>query len=973
MSCSPVKKGRLKGGRKSGPATHFQAVPNTARCGAKRWKQGKGSKLGSVFSSSAPSALLASPSNKSPTKIRPTEDLISKALGQEFDTNNSTKGPPDLSDQILNDLQCILSETVEFVPAKNPHNVLLQEVRKKAFDVSKIELKHTVKLAGLKTAPLAKRRPEMFLENRQENQGLPSGQEGSSFNGAPTSPSKSRPDNGLPEPKTIFFDEANLSLDWKKSLGAGAGLQNLGNTCFLNATLQCLAYTPALHNYLTSGHHGTTCRLPGFCILCELVSLLPQMTKPHAQTVRPGRLTANIKTFAKTLTIGRQEDAHEFLRFVIEAIRKSALHGYDVKKLDMYSQETTVASRIFGGFYRSRVLCLTCKQPSNVYDPFLDIPLDIAGPRIQSLEDALASFTRIEQLNSPSNLYKCERCRTMGPATKQVTIHKPPNVLTFQLKRFHYNTSGFSNFSKVDKAVSFPETLDLEKFLSESVSKDSVQYKLYGVLVHSGGSCHSGHYYSFIRTAVNTWYRMDDNYVSMTSHQNVMNQKAYLLFYTRIPTRSQPPNGPTMTKQIVPSSPIVNRPQNGQALTAKTILFPTTPSPQKATPVLTPIGPSRPGKEPEENGAKQQNGVKAVSNALFKPRVITANKTKVNAQQALKNIFQSPQKTSPVSSQPSASGCGSALVPYGSEGSDEEEENAKAQEVPENGVRSEPGSRDSSTSHDSLKENNENKSAVGEKIAKCSSSSKSSEKAVIENEKSPLKSAEESDEVLTRESSKLNSVDVLKAAFAEGALEQTSPKKAQSDIQSPMISSSNKRAEKRRRKKERKRQRELEKAMELERSEKRTSEHSTEGGMKKKKSKKKKRDSFSSDSSSVSTPLWVEKDVSQAYGSNLVISDEPMAEPVKVQPSSVERGSNKNAFDSPQVLSWGGGKSLLDQEVEAIERDRRKRVLENDQYDEEFDAGRQKKQKLKNRADYSNANSGYNPFQQAQSRAAQRK
>lgn len=97
-----------------------------------------------------------------------------------------------------------------------------------------------------------------------------------------------------------------------------------------------------------------------------------------------------------------------------------------------------------------------------------------------------------------------------------------------------------------------------------------------------------------------------------------------------------------------------------------------------------------------------------------------------------------------------------------------------------------------------------------------------------------------------------------------------------------------------------------------------------------------------------------------------------MAEPVKVQPSSVERGSNKNAFDSPQVLSWGGGKSLLDQEVEAIERDRRKRALENDQYDEEFDAGRQKKQKLKNRADHSNANSGYNPFQQAQSRAAQR-
>jgi ubiquitin carboxyl-terminal hydrolase 36/42 len=213
------------------------------------------------------------------------------------------------------------------------------------------------------------------------------------------------------------------------------------------------------------------------------------------------------------LSIGRQEDAHEFLRFVVEAMRKTALAatGKDVKTLDLFTQETTFASRIFGGFYRSRVLCQSCKQPSSVYDPFMDVPLDIA--RVDTLEEALKTFTRVEVLNSPNNLYRCERCNKSCPATKQVTIHKPPSILTFQLKRFLFNS--FSSFSKIDKPVQFPETLDLRPYMSQGESSGSIMYKLYAVLVHSGSSCHSGHYYSFVKTANNTWFRMDDTSVSI--------------------------------------------------------------------------------------------------------------------------------------------------------------------------------------------------------------------------------------------------------------------------------------------------------------------------------------------------------------------------------------------------------------------------------------------------------------------------
>nr|XP_009932488.1 PREDICTED: ubiquitin carboxyl-terminal hydrolase 42 [Opisthocomus hoazin] len=328
--------------------------------------------------------------------------------------------------------------------------------------------------------------------------------------------------DGIAPPQRILFPPEKICLDWKPTQNVGVGLQNLGNTCFLNSTLQCLTYTPPLANYMLSLEHTRSCRVEGFCMMCTMETHVNQVLCFAHSAVKPTSVINCLKRIGKHFRFGSQEDAHEFLCFTVDALQKACLNGST--KLDRSSQATTLIYQIFGGYLRSRVKCLSCKAVSDTYEPFLDITLDIKA--VTSVTRALEQFVKPEQLDG-ENSYKCSKCKNMVPASKRYTIHRSSNVLTISLKRFANFTGG-----KINKDVKYPEYLNLRAYMSQSTGEPLI-YALYAVLVHSGFSCNAGHYLCFIKAGNGLWYRMNDATVELSDIETVLNQQAYVLFYIR--------------------------------------------------------------------------------------------------------------------------------------------------------------------------------------------------------------------------------------------------------------------------------------------------------------------------------------------------------------------------------------------------------------------------------------------------------
>lgn len=128
----------------------------------------------------------------------------------------------------------------------------------------------------------------------------------------------------------------------------------------------------------------------------------------NANTIRPILILNKLRLVCRNLIPGRQEDAHEFLRYLVEAMEKAYLNRFEnYSQFDSKIKETTPLNQILGGYLRSAVRCLKCGHVSTTFQHFQDLLLDIR--KAQTLDETMELYFSREKLDDES--YQCESCQ----------------------------------------------------------------------------------------------------------------------------------------------------------------------------------------------------------------------------------------------------------------------------------------------------------------------------------------------------------------------------------------------------------------------------------------------------------------------------------------------------------------------------------------------------------------------------------
>ena len=347
------------------------------------------------------------------------------------------------------------------------------------------------------------------------------------------------------------------------------GLQNVGATCYMNATLQCLIHIKELSELLLSGflfkypredaNYANNHRLS-----LEYINILAQVYFPKLYNVSavcfaPYKFKELIGELNPLFNGYAANDAKDLLQFILETLHQELkmavqpfMEYYCNQTLencayqyfaDSYiSQNQSPLLKYLYGITKIQTECLKCHtvkynfQCYNLlYFPLRESKLYCVEMKKKEnkdfdatkytldLEGCFMYNEKVDHFTGDNQMY-CNICKGCQDSDYESFIFSAPAILAIVLNRGRGN----QDFQEPFK---YSVDLDITKFLKNG---QNGKYYLIGMVVHLGESSLAGHFIAYCRMDKESdWYCYNDAFVSKCSNFDEIIEKGtpYILFY----------------------------------------------------------------------------------------------------------------------------------------------------------------------------------------------------------------------------------------------------------------------------------------------------------------------------------------------------------------------------------------------------------------------------------------------------------
>lgn len=383
-----------------------------------------------------------------------------------------------------------------------------------------------------------------------------------------------------PVQQTKFVEDMN-ETELATATETPAGLTNLGNTCYMNASVQCLRAIPELRDALKTFNEEMSLA-PAQSITTSMKRVFEQMEKNS--TVTPILLLQTLHMafpqFAQSGEDGnyRQQDANECLTELMKMLQQKLPPSNTTGNFNSFIDQ------YFGGTFDVEMKCVESDEEpaTKSKENFLQLSCFIS-PEVKYMHSGLKLRLK-DQLTKRSPTLERD-----AVYNKTSLINRLPAYLIVQFVRFQYKGREGIN-AKILKDIKFPIEFDAFELCSPELqqklvpmrekfkeiedakveqaaikakdksavgdggkvktktlpysfeddlgSNNSGFYHLQAVLTHKGRSSSSGHYVGWARQKGETWVKFDDDVVSQVSEEEILRLSgggdwhcAYVLIY----------------------------------------------------------------------------------------------------------------------------------------------------------------------------------------------------------------------------------------------------------------------------------------------------------------------------------------------------------------------------------------------------------------------------------------------------------